>query len=214
MSAPRPTYQQLQPEYRLTIPRLRQQSCSTRSIARLLGRSASTISREIERNAYTHGGYGSQYAQRQCIERQRNARVLKKLCLDSIFCALIVHFLRFRWSSEQIALTLACLYPKGHELRISHESIYQCIYAQPVGGRKELIATLRHAHNKRLPRSKGKDRRGHIPYMLSIHERPPEIEERRFPGHWEGDLIKGVGNASVVGTLVERTSRLLILIKS
>ena len=97
---------------------------------------------------------------------------------------------------------------------MSHETIYNCTYAMPVGElRKELIASLRHAHNKRLPRSKGKDRRGQIPNMLSIHVRQPEIEDRQFPGHWEEDLIKGEGNASAVGTLVERTSRLVMLVK-
>ena len=97
---------------------------------------------------------------------------------------------------------------------MSHETIYNCIYAQPVGElRKELIAALRQAKNKRLPRSKGKDRRGQISDMLSIHMRPPEIEARQFPRHWEGDLIKSTGNASAVGTLVERTSRLLMLVK-
>ena len=122
--------------------------------------------------------------------------------------------LRLRWSPEQIALTLARLHPLGHECRVSHETIYHCTYAMPVGElRKELIASLRHAHNKRLPRSKGKDRRGQIPGMLSIHVRPPEIEDRQFPGHWEEDLIKGEGNASAVGTLVERTSRLVMLVK-
>lgn len=97
---------------------------------------------------------------------------------------------------------------------MSHETIYHCIYAQPVGElRRELIANLRQARNKRVPRSKGQDRRGQIADMFSIHVRPPEIEERQFPGHWEGDLIKGEGNASAVGTLVERTSRLPILVK-
>jgi IS30 family transposase len=111
-------------------------------------------------------------------------------------------------------MTLACLFPKGHQYRVSHETIYTCIYAQPVGElKRELIASLRHAHNKRVPRSKGQDRRGQIPDMLSIHLRPPEVEDRQFPGHWEGDLIKGAANASAVGTLVERTSRLLMLIK-
>ncbi|EWS62687.1 Transposase, IS30 family [Hydrogenophaga sp. T4] len=124
------------------------------------------------------------------------------------------HFLGERWSPEQIALTLACILPRGHEHRVSHETIYNCIYAQPVGElKRELIATLRHAHNKRVPRSKGQDRRGQIPDMVSIHLRPPEIEDRQFPGHWEGDLIKGAANASAVGTLVERTSRPLMLIK-
>lgn len=126
----------------------------------------------------------------------------------------VEHLLREHWSPQQIALTLAALYPQGHPCRVSHETIYNCIYAQPVGElRRELVACLRRARNKRLPRSKGEDRRGHIPDMLSIHVRPPEVEDRQFPGHWEGDLIKGANNASAVGTLVERTSRLLMLVK-
>ncbi len=116
-----------------------------------------------------------------------------------------------RWSPEQIALTLASIYPKCHELRVSTETIYNCIYAQPVGQlKKDLIQAPSHAHNKRVPRSKGQDRRGQIPDMLSIHLRPPHIEDRLFPGHGEGDLIKATANASAVGTLVGRTSRLLI----
>ena len=127
---------------------------------------------------------------------------------------MVCHVLRLLWSPEQIALTLTHIFPKGDRQRVSHETIYNCIYAQPVGElRKELIACLRQAHNKRVPRSKGQDRRGQIPDMLSMHVRPPEIEDRQFPGHWEGDLIKGAGNASAVGTLVERTSRLLMLVK-
>lgn len=84
--------------------------------------------------------------------------------------------------------------------------MYNCIYAQPVG-------ELRQARNKRTTRSKGQVRRGQIPDMLSIHVRTPEVEDRQFPGHLEGDLIKGEVNASAVGTLVERTSRLLMLVK-
>jgi len=214
MSVPRSPYQQLQPEDRLTIASLMQQNCSVRSIARLLGRSASTISREVGRNACPAGIYSSQHAQHQCLQRRRCAQRLRKLHTDSILWHLVLHFLRLRWSPEQIALTLQRLYPKGHELRVSHESIYTCIYRLPVGAlRKQLIAALRQAHNKRVPRSKGKDRRGQIPDMYSIHDRPPEIEGRQFPGHFEGDLIKGKGNASAVGTLVERTSRLLMLVK-
>ena len=115
-----------------------------------------------------------------------------------------------RWSPEQIALTLAAL---CHGCRVSTETIYNCIYAQPVGElKRELVTCLRHAHNKRVPRSKGQDRRGQIPDMLSIHVRPPEIEDRKLPGHWEGDLTKGEGNAIPVGALVERTVRLVILI--
>jgi len=206
-------YHQLQPEDRVTIASLRQQNHSVRAIARQLHRSPATISRELQRNARSCG-YGSAHAQYLSLQRRRCGRPAIKLHSESILLALVIHLLRLRWSPEQIALTLARLYPPGHEYRVSHETIYNCIYAMPVGElRKELIATLRHAHNKRLPRSKGKDRRGQIPDMLSIHVRPPEIEDRQFPGHWEGDLIKGEGNASAVGTLVERTSRLVMLVK-
>jgi IS30 family transposase len=122
------------------------------------------------------------------------------------------HFPNDRWSLEQIALTLPRIFPKDHEYRVSHETI--CICAQPAGElKRELIATLRHAHNNRLHSSKGQDRRGQIPDMVSIHLCPPEIEDRWLPGHWEGGLINGAANASAVGTLVERTSRLLMLVK-
>lgn len=212
--SPQPrTYRQLQPEDRVTLASLKQQHYSVRKIASVLGRSASTVSRELRRNA-SAGHYGSATAQHSCQHRREQSRPLRKLHSDALLFGLVQHLLGQRWSPEQIALTLARIYPKGHEHRVSHETIYNCIYAQPVGElRKELIACLRHAHNKRVPRSKGKDRRGQIPEMLSIHMRPPEVEDRQFPGHWEGDLIKGEGNASAVGTLVERTSRLLILVK-
>ena len=206
-------YHQLQPEDRVTIASLKQQNYSVRAIARQLRRSPTTISRELQRNS-NPSGYGSAQAQCRSLQRRRSGRPAIKLHPDAILCHLVVHLLRLRWSPEQIALTLERLHPPGHEYRVSHETIYNCIYAMPVGElRKELIATLRHARNKRLQRSKGKDRQGQIPDMLSIHVRPPEIEERQFPGHWEGDLIKGEGNASAVGTLVERTSRLVILVK-
>lgn len=206
-------YRQLQPEDRVTLASLKQQNVSVRAIARQLQRSPSTISRELQRNS-PPSGYASASAQCLALQRRRAGRPAIKLHPESILFALVIELLRLRWSPEQIALTLARLYPKGHEFRVSHESIYNCIYAMPVGElRRELIAILRQAHNKRLPRSKGKDRRGQIPDMLSIHVRPPEIEDRQFPGHWEGDLIKGEGNASAVGTLVERTSRLVMLVK-
>ena len=213
MHSTSPHYRQLQPEDRMTLASLQQQKYSVRAIARVLHRSPSTISRELSRNADA-SGYASVQAQKRCQHRRQSARPQRRLHADSSLFGLVQHFLLARWSPEQIALTLARIYPKGHKSRVSHETIYNCIYAQPVGElRRELVACLRQAHNKRTPRSKGQDRRGQIPDMLSIHLRPPEIEDRQFPGHWEGDLIKGEANASAVGTLVERTSRLLMLIK-
>ncbi|AFP31441.1 Integrase [Marinobacter sp. BSs20148] len=92
--------------------------------------------------------------------------------------------------------------------------MYKAIYAQPHGElRKELIACLRQGHTKRRPRAGGVDRRQQIPDLVSIHLRPPEVEEQLLPGHWEGDLIKGAFNRSAVGTLVERVSGLVFLAK-
>ena len=207
------SYQQLQPEDRITLASLVQQKCGIREMALAIGRSPSTISRELRRNAHATG-YATSPARACAQQRRIRGRPAPKLQPGSILFEVVRHFMSRLWSPEQIALTLERIFPKGHEHRVSHETIYNCIYAQPVGElRKELIATLRHAHNKRMPRSKGQDRRGQIPDMLSIHVRPPEIEDRQFPGHWEGDLIKGAANASAVGTLVERTSRLVMLVK-
>ena len=178
-------------------------------------RSPSTISRELQRNCRLEGeGYRSADARALHQHRRRGARPAPRLQPDLILLGVVCHFLRLRWSPRQIALTPARLHPKGHGHRVSHKTIYNWIYAMSVGKiRKDLIACPRQAHNKRLRRSKGQDRRGQIPEMLSIHLRPPEIEDRQFPGHWEGDLIKGAVNVSAVGTLVERTSRLLMLVK-
>jgi IS30 family transposase len=195
-------YKQLQPEDRMPIASLRQQNFSIRRIAEVLKCSPATVSRELMRNS-EQGAYARASTQHSCKQRSCHFRPDLKLHPHSFLFGMVHTLLCSRWSPEQIALTLARLYPKGHRLRVSHETIYNCIFAPPVGElRKELIANLRQARNKRTPRSKGQDRRGLIPGMLSIHVRPPEVEDRQFPGHWESDLIKGEGNASAVGTLV------------
>jgi len=97
-------------------------------------------------------------------------------------------------------------------VRISRETIYTAIYAMPRGElRTEVIGLLRKSHKTRRPRARGEDRRGLIPNMTSIDERPVEVDERLVPGHWEGDLIKGKTNRSQVGTLVERTTLFTVL---
>jgi IS30 family transposase len=128
---------------------------------------------------------------------------------------LVIVLLRQRFSPEQIAGKLRSMsIPSFEDAYVCRETIYNAIYALPVGElRKELIICLRQGKSSRRPRSGGVDRRGQIPDMVSIHVRPPEIEARLMPGHWEGDLIKGKGNASSVGTLVERTSGYLMLVK-
>src|SRR5579864_26205 len=120
----------------------------------------------------------------------------------------------YQWSPQQISGTLKRMWPNDPTQHVSHETIYTAIYAQPRGEmRRQLIACLRHGHSTRMSRKRGTDRRGQIPDMVSIHVRPPEVDDRVMPGHWEGDFIKGAGNQSSVGVLVERTSRLVLLAK-
>jgi len=116
------------------------------------------------------------------------------------------------WSPEQIAGRLRKMHADDASQRVSHETIYLALYALPRGGlRKELLAQLRQGHKSRRPRKRGQDRRGGLSGMTSIHARPEEVQDRQAPGHWEGDLIKGAGNRSAVGTLVERKSRYVVL---
>ncbi|SDI00555.1 hypothetical protein SAMN05216588_11017 [Pseudomonas flavescens] len=104
--------------------------------------------------------------------------------------------------------------PSFEDAYVCRETIYSAVYALPVDEpHKELIACLRQGKSTRRPRTGAVDRRNQIPDMISIQVRPPEIEDRLMPGHWEGDLIKGKANASSVGTLVERTSGYVMLIK-
>ena len=206
-------YKQLDYRQRETIALGRQQGLSIRAIARMLNRAASTISRELRRNQ-PGPHYSCQYAQQRRDRRRRQSVAAPKLVAGGALFDIIVARLRRRWSPRQIAAYLAKLHPSGSAMRVSHETIYNVIYAQPRGElKRELIACLRMARAKRWPRSRGEDRRGKLSDLLSIHVRPPEVADRQFPGHWEGDLIKGAGNLSAVGTLVERTTRLLMLVR-
>jgi IS30 family transposase len=127
---------------------------------------------------------------------------------------IVLILLHRKWSRRQISGKFKRMYPTEPTQQVSHETIYTAIYAQPRGElRRQLIACLRHGHSTRMSRARGTDRSGQIPYMVSIHVRPPEIEDRLLPGHSEGDFIKGAGNQSSVGVLVERTSRLMLLAK-
>ncbi len=206
-------YKQIQPEERVTLASLHVMNFTAREIARTLGRAPSTITRELSRNS-CDGAYASKSAEGCAAKRPMQARPVPKLHKESILFVIVNHLLCIRWSPEQISITVSATYSKGHEHRVLQETIYNCIYPQPVGElKRDLIKALRQAHNKRVSRSKGQDRRCQIPDMVSIHVRPPEIEDSQFLGHWEGDLIKGEANGSAVCMLVERTSRLLMFVK-
>jgi transposase, IS30 family len=204
------SYQEMSLDERVEIQQRLEAKHSIRSIARTLDRAPSTISRKRKR---IEGIYRAQAAQRLARRCRRKPRVTRKLA-DEALWQVVQELLRARWSPQQIAAILAKGFPDEKALRVSHETIYTAIYLIPRGElRKGLVATLRQGHSTRKPRTRGADRRGQIPDMQSIHIRPAEVEDRLIPGHWEGDLIKGAGNRSSVGTLVERTSGFVVLAK-
>jgi len=200
----------LQPEERLTLAFLHQQGKSLRAIARQMGRSASTICRELRRNQIVAKGYASRVAQAIYCKRRKAAKRCK-LRQDGPLWAAVAPMLHQCWSPRQIALTLKRQNPQGKKLYACPETIYRTIYAHPKGElRCDLIALLRQGRNNRRPRTRGKDRRA-IVGMTSLTLRPPEVDERVIPGHWEADLIKGTANKSAVGVLLERKSRFVLL---
>ena len=168
----------------------------------------------MARNRGETGGYDALDAGRAALGRRR--RGLVKLREGSALRAHVFAHVRKGWSPQQISGTLARM-PQAvgqAPCHVSHETIYQTIYVLPRGEiRRQLIGLLRQGRKLRRPRSRGKDRRGGLAGMVSIHERPASALTRELFGDWEGDLIKGAGNASAVGTLVERKSRFTILVK-
>ena len=210
----RTMYTQLRAEERRVISSMKMLGQSMRAMARVLSRPASTISRELGRNSCATLGYTSDSAAVLHARRRSAAKPAAKLDARSLTWSTVLTLLDWKWSPQQIAATLKRAHPEQPERHVSHESIYTAIYAQPRGElRRQLVACLRQGRSTRMPRTRGTDRRGRIADMVSIHVRPPEVDDRVMPGHWEGDFIKGAANRSSVGVLVERTSRLVLLAK-
>ena len=186
---------------------------SLRRIAAALGRSPSTISREITRNSDLTHRYRPYAAQRKAVARRPRFKE-SRLRVEGPLRGYVRDKLLIRWSPEQISRTLVREFPDNPEMRVSHETIYQAIYLQPRGGlRREVASALRSGRAHRKPRSNARERRPRfIDPMIMISERPPEIEDRAVPGHWEGDLITGAYNRSAIGTLVERATRYVMLV--
>jgi IS30 family transposase len=226
---------------------LRVRGCGVREIARQLGRSPSTISRELRRNAATRDGvleYRASTAQWHADRRGRRPK-LAKLAVN----AALRRYVRDRlsgaverpdgtavagpqvrwvgrrhgpgkdrrwaraWSPEQIANRLRLEFPDDESMRVSHEAIYQSLYVQGRGAlRRELTACLRSGRALRVPRARvGSRGKSFVTDTVMISERPAEAQDRAVPGHWEGDLILGLGS-SAIGTLVERSSRFTMLL--
>ena len=186
---------------------------SARAIARGLGRSASTVSREIDRNG-GRDGYRAHRAQVAAWERARRPKVAKLAeAANSELRKQVQARLLDGWSPEQISARLVVEFPDRPEMRVSHETIYQSLYVQSRGAlRRELTACLRTGRALRKPRRRAQARCGRVQDIVEISQRPAEAEDRAVPGHWEGDLILGAGNKSAIGTLVERTTRFVMLL--
>jgi IS30 family transposase len=229
------------------IALLRAQGHGVREIARRLGRAASTISRELRRNAATRSGtftYRATTAQwhaDRAARRPKPAKLavharLRQYVQDRLAGVIVApsgepvpgpevawkgrrHGRRQHrrwaraWSPEQIARRLPLDFPDDPTMRISHEAIYQALYVQGRGAlRRELTACLRTGRALRVPRSRTQGRgKSFVTPELLISERPAEAADRAVPGHWEGDLILGLGS-SAIGTLVERTTRFTLLL--
>ena len=226
---------------------LRAQGAGIRAIGRRLGRSGSTISRELRRNAATRGGGLEYRATTAQWHAERSARRPKpaKMAVNATLRVYVQERLAgtvagpsgaaipgpviswkgrrhgprkprrwaAAWSPEQIARRLRLDFPDDGTMRISHEAIYQALYVQSRGAlRRELTTCLRTGRALRVPRARSRGRgKSHVGPEVLISERPAEAGDRAVPGHWEGDLILGLGS-SAIGTLVERTTRLTMLL--
>jgi IS30 family transposase len=199
---------------RMEISEGRRSGLSMQAIARGLKRSPATVSRELRRKGrHWAPRYDACNAYYGALFRRKQGRCgARKLLPGSPLFLHVATQLREGWSPLQIAGRLRVMDTADRPGTVCHETIYGALYALPRGElRRELLTGLRQGRQKRRPRSRGKKRGGFITDDVKITARPEEIAARLIPGHWEGDLIKGAANRSAVGTLVERTSRLLLL---
>lgn len=190
----------------------RREGLSIRQIARQLGRSPSTISREIHRNSDDYGLYRPFEAHRKSVYARLRPKI-PKLIANPTLKTIVEKKLERRWSPEQIAAWLRRQFPDQDTMWVSHETIYQALYIQARGRLNvEVKNALRTGRAVRKPTTGRVARQRYSDEMIGISERPPEVQERAVPGHWEGDLIIGAGGRSAIGTLVERTTRYTMLL--
>lgn len=211
-SSPSPAYRRLSFREREEIACLRAAGRGVRAIAHAIGRSPSTVSRELERGLVRRkSGYRATVAQ---AVADRHARRPKPRLFETAdrLREHVQNRLHAKDSPEQISRRLELLFPDDSGMRVSHETIYRSLYVRGRGGlRRDLVQCLRTGRAHRKPR-RTTERRGRIPGMVSITDRPAEVEDRAIPGDWEGDLITGAENKSAIGTLVERATGYVMLL--
>jgi len=208
-----PKYRRLDLLEREEFSRMLAAGQSVRTIARCLSRAPSSLTRELRRHRASRVTYRAVGAQHRAQRWAAQPRTPRKLAGAPRLRAVVFTLLAQHWSPEQIARGLPQRYPGDPLMRISHEAIYTYLYVLPRGAlRKELLRALRHHHHVRRPRKMLRLKSRPIQDSISIEERPADVADRTVPGHWEGDLLMGHGNASALGTLVERTTRFTLLV--
>jgi IS30 family transposase len=209
----------LREDERIHIADRLREKATVRAIAAELGRSPSTISREIRRNGMPLRGDTQRWAYRpHAAQARAGARRPRpkpgKIGQNAELRHFIQDHLHLRWSPEQICQALRTRFPNRPEMHVVHETVYQALYVQGRGElRRELTRALRTGRARRKPRRQAQQRQPRFATpMVMISERPAEAEDRAVPGHWEGDLIIGKDGKSAIGTLVERSTRYVMLL--
>jgi len=187
---------------------------SYRQIGNILNRAPSTICREVQRRSLAPRLYRAVTAHNKAQKLARNSRRQRILDANPRLQHIVIRHLKNSWSPVQIAKRLKVLYPNDAAMRISHESIYAYVYVHPRRHlKRRLLLYLRRKHKFRRVKNKERQKSRPIQDFISIDDRPPEVNARKIAGHWEGDLIMGALNKSAIGTLVERTTRLTLIVR-
>ena len=203
----------LSEDERVRIADLRRAGAGVRVIARQLGRSPSTISRELRRNCEPGSGQYRPFAAQRLAARRRFRPGRGKLNADPVLCQFVSGRLEKCWSPEQISRALRAEFPGDPGRHLVHETIYQAVYRPELGGLCRGLPVLRTGRRRRKPHRRGDARRaGSLTGMTMISQRPAAAAGRSEAGHWEGDLITGAHNRSAIATLVDRASRFTILV--
>ncbi len=208
-------YQRLNYSERVRIETYLSLGKSKSDIARLIKRDKSSISREVNKWVKNDvDKYNAEIAHWYALDERQYRNLVRKLDKYPELLKFVRSKLKLHWSPEQIAHYLKKNFPNDPTMNVSHESIYSYIYLLPKGElRKELISYLRQEKKKRHSRVGKGSNRGKIPDRICIEERPSEVEDRVIAGHWESDLIIGKDHKSAIGTIVERTTRTVIIVK-
>ncbi len=204
----------LSEEERVQLADLRRRGFGVRTIAAELGRSPSTVSRELRRNSDSSSGHYRPFAAQRLAVDRRARPGRGKLLGDQVLREFVQSRLGKRWSPEQISQALREEYPEDRNRHLALETIYQAIYRPDLGGLcRELAPVLRTKRRRRRPHRRADARRvGALVGMRMLEERSPEAQARTVPGHWEGDLIVGTDNRSAIGTVVDRCTRFVLLL--